>query len=245
KASELDPKDAPAHYNLGNVLRARGDLVGAIAAYQKAIECDPKFTSAHNNLGGTLKARGDLEGAIAAYRQATACDPKHAKAHYGLGLALEDKNDLTGAIASYRAAIKADPKYPEAHCSLGCALLREGRFTDALDPLKQGHALGSKRPGWRHPSDAWVRQSELLLALDRKLAAVLRGAEVANTIERLQLAWLCQQPFKRLYHASARLYGDAFAADPKLADDLQAQLRYKAACAAALAAAGKGEGTGK
>jgi serine/threonine-protein kinase len=36
------------------------------------------------------------------------------------------------------------------------------------------------------------------------------------------------------------LYADAFAADAKLADDLQAFHRYNAACSAALAAAGKG-----
>jgi eukaryotic-like serine/threonine-protein kinase len=145
------------------------------------------------------------------------------------------------AIACYRAAIKADPKYPDAHYCLGCALLSEGRFADALGPLKQGHALGSQRPDWRYPSDRSVRQCESLLALDRRLAAVLKGAEVANTIERLQLAWLCQQPFKGLYRASARLYADAFAAEPKLADDLRKpRHRDCAARAAARAAAGQG-----
>src|SRR5262249_45147269 len=42
--------------------------------------------------------------------------------------------------------------------------------------------------------------------------------------------------------AAARLYADAFAAEPKLADDLKfPHHRYNAACYAALAAAGKGE----
>jgi hypothetical protein len=42
-------------------------------------------------------------------------------------------------------------------------------------------------------------------------------------------------------HATASLYADAFAADPKLGDDLEVQHRYSAACCAALAAAGTGE----
>jgi hypothetical protein len=44
----------------------------------------------------------------------------------------------------------------------------------------------------------------------------------------------------RRYLSAARLYTDAFAAQPTLADDLKAGSRYAAASAAALAAAGQG-----
>src|SRR5262249_20832730 len=50
--------------------------------------------------------------------------------------------------------------------------------------------------------------------------------------------------YKKQYAAAARLWAAALAADPKLADDLKAAHRYNAACAAALAAAGKGEDAG-
>src|SRR5262249_48442588 len=46
---------------------------------------------------------------------------------------------------------------------------------------------------------------------------------------------------KRMHAAAARFSADAFAAEPKLADDLMAGHRYNAACYAALAAAGQGE----
>jgi hypothetical protein len=55
------------------------------------------------------------------------------------------------------------------------------------------------------------------------------------------LASLCQQPSKKRYAASARLYGDAFATEPKLLADPNTWHRYNAACVAALAAAGQGE----
>src|SRR5262249_35014058 len=45
--------------------------------------------------------------------------------------------------------------------------------------------------------------------------------------------------------AAAQLYANAFAAEPKLADDLETQERYHAACCAALAAAGRGEDDAK
>src|SRR5262249_4698377 len=75
----------------------------------------------------------------------------------------------------------------------------------------------------------------------RLLAQVLRReAEPTTAAEGLELASLCQHPSKRLHAAAARLAADAFAADPKLAGDLQQQHRYKAARSAALAAAGQG-----
>ncbi|HYT87996.1 MAG TPA: hypothetical protein VEL76_04695, partial [Gemmataceae bacterium] len=59
--------------------------------------------------------------------------------------------------------------------------------------------------------------------------------------EALDLGWLCRQPYKGLYRASAGFYRDAFAADPRLGDELKSAHRYNAACSAALAAAGQGE----
>jgi hypothetical protein len=90
-----------------------------------------------------------------------------------------------------------------------------------------------------------LQQCEGLLALEQRLAAVLKGkAEPRDAAERLALAALAQQPYKRQYTAAARLYADAFAA--KVArPDLLAPHRYTAACAAALAVAGKGEGAAK
>jgi hypothetical protein len=115
-------------------------------------------------------------------------------------------------------------------------------FAAALEEVRKGHELGSKQPGWPYPSARWVQEAERLVELDRKLVAILEDKEKpAGPVERVALARLSQKPFKKLYAAAARFYADAFTAEPKLADDLRVQHRYNAACAAALAAAGKGE----
>jgi serine/threonine-protein kinase len=107
--------------------------------------------------------------------------------------------------------------------------------------LRRGHELGSRAPGWRHPSAQWLRGAERLLDLEARLPALLRGtARPADAAERLALAQLCQH-HKRRYAASARLYAEAFAEQPRLAADLQTAHRYNAACAAARAAAGQGQ----
>jgi hypothetical protein len=46
---------------------------------------------------------------------------------------------------------------------------------------------------------------------------------------------------KALHAAAVRLWSDAFAADPKLAEDRETVRRYGAACAAALAGSGQGK----
>ena len=115
-----------------------------------------------------------------------------------------------------------------------------GHFTESLVSYGRGHELGSKRRGWRYPSLQWVRKTERLVELENKQPAILQGeASPASPGAVLALAQMCQQHKRR--HVAARLYADAFAAEPKLAAEMQQQHRYNAACSAALAAAGQGE----
>jgi hypothetical protein len=91
-----------------------------------------------------------------------------------------------------------------------------------------------------------LKQCEQLVALDQKLGAVLDGKEKpADDAERVNLAWLCQQPYKRRYAAAARFYAEAFDAKPELTKNPASGVRYDAACVAALAGCGKGEDAGQ
>jgi tetratricopeptide (TPR) repeat protein len=242
KALDLNPKEAQAHTNLGAALYDKGDVDGAITYYKKALDLDPKFAPAHYNLGNVLRDKGDLDGSIVCFQKTLQLNPRYAPAHFNLGNALRDKGDLDGAIARYQKALDLNPRYAEAHCNLADVLLGQGRFAEAVASVRRGHELGSKRPGWRYPSAQWLRGAEHLLTLDHKLSAILAGeATPANPGEAVALASLCQQPYKKRYTTSARLYADAFATEPKLAADMNQQRRYNAACSAALAAAGQGE----
>jgi tetratricopeptide (TPR) repeat protein len=245
KAVELAPKYASAHANLGTALKDKGQVDGAIASLKKAIALDPKFAKAHVSLGAIFcDVKRDYDGAIAMFRKAIEIDHKDAQAHYNLGNALYDKGRVDEAIACYRKAIEVDAKFAEVHCNLGHAFRNQGRFAESLAALQRGDELGSKRPGWPYPSAEWVRQAKRLAALEGKLPAFLKGErKLTDTAERVGLAGVCQA--KKLHHAATRLYADAFAADAKLVEEDTTGLRYKAACQAALAGAGKGEDAGK
>src|SRR5262249_12248465 len=86
------------------------------------------------------------------------------------------------------------------------------------------------------------RALALAAELDTRIAAALQGEEeVVEPQQRLAYARHCER-YKRP-HASARFYWEAFALDPALADNLNTQDRYNAACAAALAGCAQGKDT--
>ncbi len=245
KAIKLKPDLAEAHGNLGTTLLAQGKPTETEAACRKAIELKPDLAEAHCILGNALYVQGKLVEAEVAYRRAIELKPKYAKFHYSLGLALHNQGKQAEAVAAYQKAITLKPDFAEAHCNLGKVLQQQGHFADALAAKKRGHELGSRQPNWRNPSAQWVREAERLVELDAKLSRVLNGdVQPADVGERLALARICQLPCKSLHAAAVRFYTDAFAEQPTLADDLQHQPRYNAACAAALAGSGRGKDAG-
>jgi hypothetical protein len=80
-----------------------------------------------------------------------------------------------------------------------------------------------------------------LVALESRLPAVIRGddkpKDAAEGIEIASLAY-----GKKQFGPAARLYFESLHTDPKFAEDMKAENRYSAACAAALAGVGQGDG---
>src|SRR5262249_24981307 len=158
--------------------------------------------------------------------------------HSNLGNALYAKMELDTAIDHYRKAIEIDPNFALAHHNLGNVLRDNGQFTEALDAFRRFQELASQHPGWKHLAATRVREPDALLKLETRLPAVLsHKVKIANG-EQLAFAVCCR--YKRFYDASARFSQEAFIAQPNLVVDPTNGNRYNAACAAALAAAGKG-----
>ncbi|HVS39827.1 MAG TPA: tetratricopeptide repeat protein [Gemmataceae bacterium] len=242
KAVELNPGLAEAHYNLGDVLYDQQQLEAAAGEYHKAIELNPGYVEAHTVLGDVLYAQQKREQAAAEYRKAIEVNPGYAPAHYNLGPVLYVQKNLEAAAGEYRKAVELKPGFAEYHCNLGHVLRDQGQFHKALEEMRRGHELGSRQKNWPYPSAKWVQQLQQLADLDDKLAAVLSGeAKPAGAAEQLSLGQLRQQPYKRLYAASARFCTAAFGDQPALAEDVLSGQRYNAACAAALAGCGRGE----
>lgn len=124
-----NPRQAIAHYtaaiklhiypmlklgsynNLGNLLKAAGDLKYAKAAYETALRIDPNFAAGHYNLGMTFKALGLLNEAIASYTQAIKLNPNYAEAYQNLGVAWLKLGNLQDSLSAFGQAIVLHEKY--------------------------------------------------------------------------------------------------------------------------------------
>jgi tetratricopeptide (TPR) repeat protein len=241
KAIALRPDFVPAHLNLGHVLRALGKSDEAVAAFRRAIELQPDQPGGYVALAGTLTAAGRPGEAEALLRKAAQLRPDLVEAHYALGNLLLMQGQLDQAVAALRRCVELSPTAAEAHVNLGGALRRQGKFAESLAAYRRGHQLGAGNPRWPYPSARWVQEGELLVKLDARLPAVLRGDEQPTAAERVQLAQMCVR-YKDRPAAAAKLFADAFAADPNLADDQKAGNRYAAAVAAVQAGGGRGDG---
>jgi tetratricopeptide (TPR) repeat protein len=244
RAIALKPELAEAHGNLGVALARKGRHDEELAAYRRAVALKPDLVRAQFNLGLALTERGQLDEALAVLRKVSELAPDFPMAHYDLGRVLWLKGRTAAAVASYRRAIALKPDYAEAHCNLGFCLRLQGQFALALAAVKRGHELGSRRRDWSYPSAQWVRESQRLHKIAGRLPAFLQGkVHPASAAERHEYAELCY--CTKFYAAAARARADAFSADPKSADDLQAGHRYSAAGAAALAGCGQGKDAAK
>jgi serine/threonine-protein kinase len=239
-AIRLKPDDARAHYNLGVALWQLGDLAGAETECGTAVRLHPDYAEAHFTLADVLADLGRFAEAEAEYRTAIRTQPEFVDAaYYNLGTVLSAQGRPDETQAAYREALRLNPEFPEAHCNLGRLLLHSGRFTEALEELRRGHELGTRRADWRYPSGQWVREAEQILALDARLPAVLKGnVHPAGTAERVAFARICY--LRKLHATAARLYAEAFQADPGLVNDRRPVHAYNAACSAALAGCGHG-----
>jgi tetratricopeptide (TPR) repeat protein len=232
---------AEAHLGFGRCMVQKGRLDEALRHLRRAVELRPTFAAAHYEAGNALGLKGLFEEAIWHSRKALEVEPGHARARAGLGAALAARGELDEAIPHLRQAVELRPTDIQGRYSLGRALALAGRFGEALAAFRDGLAALRGEDPRRGQFDRMIRTVERLLELDRKLAAVVSGqAKPASEAERLDLAWLAQQPSRGLYVSSARLWRDAFASRGAAADDLRSGHRYNAARAAALAAAGQG-----
>jgi tetratricopeptide (TPR) repeat protein len=85
---ELDPRQAEAAYQLGQVAAQQGDRSEAIQHLERAVQLQPNHAKALFTLGTFYLESGDLDKAEATLTRSAAADPTNPKTEYDLGLVL-------------------------------------------------------------------------------------------------------------------------------------------------------------
>ena len=242
EAIRLKPDHPIAHTNLGLVLHRQGKLGEAIVEYREALRLNPEQPKAHVGLGALLcDAQRDFEGAVAEFREAIRLEPDDPEAHGNLGNALNLQGKLDEAIAEYREAVRLKPDHLEAHANIGFGLRSRGDYAGAVAELRKACDLArATNPRRAEQLEPALAETEQRASRAARLPGFLAGkTRPADAADALAFAQICYE--KRVHGASARFWTEAFQAQPKLAEDMKAQHRYNAACAAALAGCGQGK----
>jgi predicted TPR repeat methyltransferase len=137
KGVSVFPDSVEFRINLGNLLRARGDVPGAIDSYRMALELRPADVQVHLWLGDAYSSLDRHAEAIKLYRRAIALAPGHVDAHIGLGCALEAAGMKDEAASCFQQALVQDPGSVRAHQCLGNVLLGQGDRQGALASYRE------------------------------------------------------------------------------------------------------------
>lgn len=132
RAVDLRPDDAALQLNLGNALKALGQLEAAIERFRNALTLSPAFALAHYNLGNAYAALGRHEDAMFSFGHSVRLQPGDASSHNNLGNAYHALGRYTEAVDSFRRALKIRPSHAGAHNNLGMSLNALGDTEGAL-----------------------------------------------------------------------------------------------------------------
>jgi tetratricopeptide (TPR) repeat protein len=108
RVMSLDPADAAAAFNLGNLLMAAGRKADAERAFKQAIKADKRFPEVWYNLATLYDEQDREHDAIDALQRALAIDPDYADAVFNLALILHRRERLPEAASYWRRYLALD-----------------------------------------------------------------------------------------------------------------------------------------
>jgi Flp pilus assembly protein TadD len=235
----------PGHYPLAYRIALRlsatkTDRLPEMLAWARVAVALRPDSPAPNNLLATAWGRLHIwDQAEASARRAIELgnkNPRSTGGHVTLGNVLMDKGDFDGAEASYRTALAIDPGAAGIYFNMGLVYDKRRDLALAEKWYRKAVAAAPADARFREWLDVTVRRR----AEDGRMHEVATGrGKPATGTEAIELAERAHRYLDRRYVLAVTLYGRAFAADPALADDLNAMHRYSAAWCAVLAAAGK------
>lgn len=99
------PKDAFAHYQLGNVLYQQQKAEDAAISFSEAIRLNPRYALAYNAMGLVRASQEQWDDALAEFRKALEINPEYGDALMYMGQVLLQTNKKEEAIASLDKAL--------------------------------------------------------------------------------------------------------------------------------------------
>lgn len=105
----INPNNADAHNNLGNIYFKTGNLIEAIEKFEKALTLNPKLTIAYSNLGNALRAHRNFFGAIECAELSLKINPNFIQAYITKALSYQAMLQFDKALQILEHAFEQFP----------------------------------------------------------------------------------------------------------------------------------------
>ena len=129
--ADWQPPAAQNHLQLGDLLRARGNVRAGLMEYEKARAVAPFSPYAHVRTARALLELGRVPAAVDAAREAVRVGGGYPEANLVLAAALAAQGDYEGVAAALRGALELNPFNPFVWRDLGRVLRKLGRAQEA------------------------------------------------------------------------------------------------------------------
>ncbi len=136
RAIEMNPDDAPAHYNLAWLLMEMGQAREAAVEYSKACDLNPGDAGWLARMALALEQSGQLDEAVTYYRKSLALNADSPAVEADLGVALFEKGLPDEAAEHLRRAVEMAPNFPDAHSKYGTLLAKLGKLDEAIRQIE-------------------------------------------------------------------------------------------------------------
>lgn len=144
------PNDPAQHLNLGAILEAGNDPIGARAIYEKALEIAPDHPKILNNLGKLLHQQGLWAKGLELIEQAVRIEPNYPLALNNLGVIYSERGDLDRAGEFLEKSVNLDPSNVDALYNLGGLYNAQNNFALSVTILNQLLTIDPDHQAARH-----------------------------------------------------------------------------------------------
>lgn len=141
-ASEIDPKNAEARYNMGRVYKVQGFLKEAALEFQAAVMLDPNYLAARRELDSIksylqqdVSAALKIQGQEEALRQRVQDVGTNTAEKRAQELLRQGKTEA--ALQAFVEAVRSDPYNARLHKMVGYLSFKQGQYSTALSAYEQ------------------------------------------------------------------------------------------------------------
>jgi tetratricopeptide (TPR) repeat protein len=142
----LLPHSYMPYDSLASVLRAKGDLTGAIVEYEKLLAIKPTSGSSYYHLGWCHNKQGRTGLAEESFRKAIRFEPDYVLAYLDWAELLFKTGRLQEAEKVCRDGLTFAPNYAMLHGNLGILLVKTGRREEGATEIRRALELDPTSP---------------------------------------------------------------------------------------------------